>query len=327
MHMKTWVKFFTFVVAFMGLTFTMCKLDSDEPDPVITYTVAADGNATAASTTITFTFATALTGLAVEDITLVNGTGQVTTGALIHDGDGRVWNLGITVHKTGTVKAAIGKAGIAEGETELTVYKEPDIVYTATANGAANSVTSDKITFSFGAMVTGLTLDQITLTNDTGTVTGGTLSENGQNWYLEITVQQAGNVKVKIARDGIETGEKTVTVHKAPDGPNDGGESKTPGNSRVTLVDPFTDPDAALNTFTLKRGASAESEGYAQQLTLNIDGAENPEWYVDGDKWGESESLTLYARDFTHGKHYISVQFEKNGKVYDAGLSFTVEVE
>ena len=113
--MKTLVRFFAFAAALTGLVCIACKLDTDEPD--ITYTVAADGSNTAASTAITFTFSKALAGLEAGDITLSNGTGQLVKGALTQDGDGTVWKLGITVQKTGTVRVGIGKAGIAEGGT------------------------------------------------------------------------------------------------------------------------------------------------------------------------------------------------------------------
>jgi hypothetical protein len=87
--------------------------------------------------------------------------------------------------------------------------------YTAAADGSVTAA-STAITFSFGAAVTSLSAADITLTNDTGTVTKGELSGSGQQWTLGITAQQAGDVKVRISRDGIEAGEKTVRVYTAP---------------------------------------------------------------------------------------------------------------
>ncbi|MDR0629492.1 MAG: hypothetical protein LBG24_07655 [Treponema sp.] len=265
--MKTFVRFFTFTVALMGLVFTTCKLDSNEPDPVITYRAVADGSSEAASTAITFTFATALTGLEAGDITLSNGTGQLTKGALTQDGDGRVWKLGITVHKTGTVKVAIGKAGIAEGETELTVYKEPDITYTATANGSDNTETSTTIAFTFNKAVEGLSAENITLSNDTGAATKGALSGSGTNWSLGITVQTAGPVKVRITRDGIEGTEKPVRVFKAGEEAGDiaytvaADGSATAASTQITFAFDAAVTGLSTEDITLSNDTGAATKG------------------------------------------------------------------
>jgi hypothetical protein len=116
------------------------------------------------------------------------------------------------------VKVKIEKDGIDNTEKTVAVFKEgttTNITYTATADGENNVTTSTKIDFTFGAALTGLEATDITITGDTGAVTKGELTGSGQNWSLAITVTTAGNVKVKIEKDGIENIEKTVPVYKA----------------------------------------------------------------------------------------------------------------
>jgi hypothetical protein len=94
-----------------------------------------------------------------------------------------------------------------------------------------------------------------------------------------------------------------------------------------TLVDPFTEPDGASlgAAFTLKRGASDGTEEH--ELTLGVAEATDIKWYVDDRLRGNTQSLTLYAGNYGPGYHYVSVEFVKDAKAYDANLVFTVEAE
>jgi hypothetical protein len=184
------------------------------PPPSITYTATADGNATTSSTKIDFVFGSAVAGLSAGDISVVTDTGAAAKGALT--GSGINWSLGITVTTAGNVKVKINKAGIEAAEKTVAVHKALPITYTATANGEANATDSNAIVFAFGSAVAGLTAEQIIVTNDTGAVTTGAVSGSSTSWTLGIGVATAGNVQVKINKAGIETGEKTVAVHKAP---------------------------------------------------------------------------------------------------------------
>jgi hypothetical protein len=187
-----------------------------ESKPAVTYTAAADGvNNTATSTKIIFTFSEPLTGLTGDAITLTNDDGTVTKGEL--SGSGITWTLGISVNTGGNVKVKITKPGIEAAEKAVTVFKEGTqsvIDYTVAANGS-NSKTSDAIIFTFGAAVEGLSANDITLTNNGGVVEkGNTLIGEGQTRSLKITVKTAGEVKVKIIKEGIKTDEKPLTVYK-----------------------------------------------------------------------------------------------------------------
>ena len=187
-----------------------------------TYTAAANGtNNSQDSTTITLTFSEAVTDLAADDITVTTGTGSVTKGEL--SGSGTTWTLGITVVTAGNVKVSINKTGIDGAEKTVTVFKADetvDITYTVT--GTAGDGTTTGIVFTFSGEVTDLAADDISVADDTGSVTKGELSGSETTWTLAITVVTAGNVKVSISKDGIEAGEKDVTVVKAEGGGDDG---------------------------------------------------------------------------------------------------------
>jgi hypothetical protein len=191
-----------------------------DPPADITWTATADGASGAAtSTKINLTFAGAVTGLTAEQITLTNGTGTVTKGAI--SGDGANWSLGLTVETAGDITVAIDKAGVESGAKTVTVHKQAaapaPVAYTVTADGESGATTSTKIDFVFNAAVEGLTAEQITLTNGTGTVTKGDLTGSGASWSLEINVEAAGDITVAIDKPGIASGAKTITVHIVTD--------------------------------------------------------------------------------------------------------------
>jgi hypothetical protein len=85
------------------------------------------------------------------------------------------------------------------------------IAYTATTNGNAGA-NSTLIRCSFAAEVAGLVVGDITVADDTGSVTTGALTGSGTSWALAITVNTVGNVKVSIDKTGITDAEKTVEV-------------------------------------------------------------------------------------------------------------------
>ncbi|GHV86834.1 hypothetical protein AGMMS50255_1300 [Spirochaetia bacterium] len=185
----------------------------------ITYTATANGTSdTADSTAISFTFSAAVSELAASDITVTNGTGSATKGAL--SGSGTSYSLPITVTTEGNVTVSISKSGIESGTKTVAVYKaggSSGITYTATANGTSGSVNSTAISFTFSASVTGLTASDITVTNGTGSATKGALSGSGTSWSLALaSVTTEGNVTVSITKTGIESAGKTVAVYKAP---------------------------------------------------------------------------------------------------------------
>jgi len=83
------------------------------------------------------------------------------------------------------------------------------ITYTIESNSGTNTT---GINFMFNAAVSGLTANDITITNGDGSATKGTLTGSGKLWQLKVTVTKTGNISVKITKSGIESGTKTLKV-------------------------------------------------------------------------------------------------------------------
>jgi len=208
---KFWTGMLVFALAF-GMLFISC---SDDENTDITYTATANGTANTVTTTqLSFTFSAAVSGLTAENITITAGTGSASKGTLT--GSDASWTLSVTGVTAGTIKVKINKAGIESDEKTVTVNAAPaTITYTVTANGTADTVNTTQLSFTFSAAVSGLTATDITITDGTGSASKGTLTGSGTSWNLNInTVNTAGTIKVKIVKTGIESDEKTVTIHK-----------------------------------------------------------------------------------------------------------------
>jgi hypothetical protein len=165
--------------------------------------------------------------LKAEDISVANGTGTVTTGALSPSEDKKEWTLALTsVSAQGTVTVSLSKdrfyyTGTTQTSQTITVYSAtPDIAYTAEQmGGASGSADSTGIKFSFASPVD-LSAGDITIT-PSGSVTTGALNAGGdkREWTLALT-GVAGEAEVTVSipdKPGIEHGEKTLTVYKKPD--------------------------------------------------------------------------------------------------------------
>jgi hypothetical protein len=88
----------------------------------VTYTVTADGSASATTSKIDFVFSEAVTGLSADDIT-ISGTGAADKGIL--SGSGANWSLPLTVTAAGNVTVSINKSGIESVGKTLTLLKPP----------------------------------------------------------------------------------------------------------------------------------------------------------------------------------------------------------
>jgi hypothetical protein len=92
---------------------------------------------------------------------------------------------------------------------------EPQLIdYLVQADGENGVTVSTKLVFAFDKEVSGLSVEDITLTSGTGSVTLGSLSGNGQTWSLAVTVVQAGDIRVRISKEGVSAEEKTTAVYK-----------------------------------------------------------------------------------------------------------------
>jgi hypothetical protein len=103
-------------------------------------------------------------------------------------------------------------------------------------------------------------------------------------------------------------------------------EGAKPGKSGLTLIDPFTEPEGASigDSFTIYRPPTLFNA--EQTVTLSGDEYTDIKWYVDNllvQDTGDA-TLNIRARNFSQGRHYLSVEFIKDGKPYDIGLVFVV---
>jgi hypothetical protein len=149
-----------------------------------------------------------------------------------------------------------------------------DITWTAEADGAGGTTTSTKINLTFAGAVTGLTAEQITLTNGTGTATKGAVSGDGANWSLGLAVETAGDLTLAIDKTGVESGTKTVTVHKQVAAQNPGDETADPEDE---TTDPEDETAELTGKVKLLQGEGDEwatgiisGEGAAQTMTLAV---------------------------------------------------------
>jgi hypothetical protein len=96
---------------------------------------------------------------------------------------------------------------------EFTVAVYKPAAYSITTDGESGAVSSAKIDFSFDAAIVGLTTGDIVL-SPAGSVDKIAITGSGQDWSLGITALKAGEIRVRINRDGIEDQERTLTIHQ-----------------------------------------------------------------------------------------------------------------
>ena len=266
----------------------------------ITWTATADGVAnTTTSTKITFTFSAAVSGLTVNDITLTNGAGSVTKSGLTYNSANSTWELTITVTTAGTVSVSVTKEGVVATAQDVTVHKAV-ITWTAVADGAVNVLTSTKITLTFSAAVAGLTANDITLTNGTGSVTKGALTGSGTTWDLAITVTSEGTVSVSVTKNGISATTQNVTVHKEAINPITDGLTTYIYDASAFSTTPITFSFSAGNsgTYEMESWGSTTEEGSwtwnQSALTITITASKvTDNWTYSGELINREEMESL----------------------------------
>ena len=170
----------------------------DRLAPTCTITAdKANGSRTNATTiNYTFTFSEAVTGFAVADITVTNGTKGTLAGS------GTTYTLPVTTaanqNNTQTVSVPAEKC-VDAGQNPNTVSNTYSVVVDRTAptctitadkvNGSATNAETINYTFTFSEAVTGFTVDDITVTNGTK----GTLTGSGTTYTLPVTTAAGQN--------------------------------------------------------------------------------------------------------------------------------------
>jgi len=165
------------------------------------------------TTAIDFTFSAAVEGLTVNQVTVINGTGAAATNPaippVILDDDGKRWRVAVNTTMAGTVVVAINRPGVESSPTPITV-SGPHIGWDVTTVGTPTSA----VVFTFDdPVITGLEQHHFSILPGTASVTWGNLTGGGNTWTLEVNeVVTAGNISVRIIRDGVVNKEQTVTV-------------------------------------------------------------------------------------------------------------------
>jgi hypothetical protein len=298
----------------------------------VTYRAAANGvNGEQNSTVILFTFDEAVTDLKAGNLSLVNGggdtEGRVVKGAL--SGSGKEWSLGIVTQNAGSVTVAVNREDIEKGAKPVTVYRAAETVrigYNAAADGG-NRKTSSAINFIFGAAITDLRAEDITIAGDSGRVTTGALSGGGQNWSLGITVEKAGSIRIGIAREGIETGERAVTVYKptAYSAEADGEPASTKLYFAFSeAVSGLTAGDISISPAENVTKGALTGSGQSWSLGITTLKAGDAQVSIHKDGIEERErTVALYLQQKPMG--YTAVANGVNGKEDSTAITFTFD--
>lgn len=168
-------------------------------------------------------------GVKTENITVDKGV-EVKVGDKEYTGDGKAL-------PANTTPSSSGGGG---GTTTVSVT-----LNSATADGAAGTTTSTKIDLAFSAAISGLTANDITIANDSGSATKGALTGSGTNWSIAISNISEGNVSIAVASPSgyrISGSPKTVSVYKDVAGPasvtlNSATADGAPGTTTSTKID------------------------------------------------------------------------------------------
>ena len=261
------------LVAVIEFSLTGCDTGIDEiTKSSLTGNVSLNNNSPKVGESITATYAPG------------NGSGpqtwqwfRVDTGAedLIQNATTNVYTA--TANDVGKkIKAQLSyadRSGSLSATTTNAVTATPTAVtYTiARADGVDGTADTTAITFTFSASVTGLTENDIIITNGTGSLTKGTLSGSGTSWTLGVTVTTAGNVTIAIAKTGIEAGTKDVTVYKTGQTAptlNSISAVYTQGSSIIYPTTPLDSLKAGLTvTAAYNNGATLPVTAYALSVS------------------------------------------------------------
>jgi len=245
--------------------------------PPVTFTAVQTGGAsgTANSTGIVLTFNKEVTGLTDGDITITNGTGQVTKGAL--SGSSTTWTIGLTsVAMHGNVTVSVrdfGNFRVTTTSQSVAVFKELiPITFTAEqTGGSSGTANSTGIILTFSQAVTGLNPNNITITNGTGQATKGTsFNGSGTTYTIGLTnVATEGNVSVSVSDFGtfrVTNNPQTVEVYRARTpvtftAVQLGGTSGTANSTDIRLTFSQAVTGLTANNITIENGTGQATKG------------------------------------------------------------------
>jgi autotransporter-associated beta strand protein len=181
-------------------TSAMAQFDEFKTTVLVTYpsVIVTPSNSSTNGSPIlfTFTFSTAVTGLAASDITVSNGT----KGALA--GSGTTYTLPITPSGQGAVTCqVIASAAKDASGNDSTASNIATVTYdtvaptgVVTPSGTATNTSPILFSLTFSEPVTGLTASGVTVSNGTK----GTLAGSGTTYTLPVTPSGQGTVTCKV---------------------------------------------------------------------------------------------------------------------------------
>ena len=170
------------------------------------YLESSGGNTTA----IRFEFVMPVSDLNKDtEINITGGSGYAK-GTLTPSNENKTWTLAINANTANVsdVQVNIKKTGVQDVNKSLTITLNT-VWLTATVVQGTNTTA---INFTFSLSVSGLTANDITITNGTGAFTKGAMSGSGTSWSLAGTTTKDGSIDVAINKPsaGIPSGTKNI---------------------------------------------------------------------------------------------------------------------
>jgi methionine-rich copper-binding protein CopC len=227
--------------------------------------------------------------------------------------------------------AVIVTMACSNGSGDDTPDAPKTLTYTVEADGTSNTASSTALAFVFSEAVSDLSAADITLAAGSGSATKGELTGSGKDWSLAITVTAAGTVTVSITKDGIESGSKTVSVHKQGEATpttytvTANGTSGTVSSTALAFVFSEAVSDLSAADITLAAGSGSATKGEltgtgqnrslaitvtaAGTVTVSItkDGIESGSQTVSVHKQGETTTPPVPAPT-TNAQHLAMLQ-------------------
>ncbi|MDL2231726.1 hypothetical protein LJB85_03200 [Porphyromonadaceae bacterium OttesenSCG-928-L07] len=220
-----------FVLTLFSVVFTACDDDDDNTpkgDVKVSFeSLVANGSATETTTALTLQFSEEIAGLTADDITLTSGEIGAVKGALTAKGNG-AYELAVSnVLSAGDISVSVAKTGYAitpDSKTVTLFYHDNgntpgddiNVSFESLVANGSETETTTALTLQFSAEITGLTVDDITLTSgEIGAIKDSlTAKDNGVYELAVSNVLSAGDVSVSVAKTGyvITPDSKTVTL-------------------------------------------------------------------------------------------------------------------
>jgi uncharacterized repeat protein (TIGR02543 family) len=275
-----------------------------DPAKVATPTATPAAGAVESGTAITLTCGT--DGATIR-YTTDGAAPTATTGAVYSD------TAKPTITAATTIKAIAVKDGMTASDV-LTAAYTLAVTYTAQADGGA-SASSTKIDFTFSAAVSGLIANDITIGGTPGAANKGTLTQtNDTHWSLAITTTTAGAATVSIARNGIESGTKSITLYKvytvtfnSNGGSNVSSQTVAQSGTATTPTPPtktgygfggwYTDNTTFANAYNFTTAVTADITLYAKWTAAQYTVTYNYEEATGGNS--DATATVIYGAPYT----------------------------